>query len=196
MKKMTLRQRFLKWIYPLFMRVSKSKEAVLENKNKQLPLASIYDLTVVLSTGKEIDLAQFRGKKLLLVNTASDCGYTAQYGELQKLYEHSKEELEIIAFPSNDFKEQEKADDAAIREFCTINFNVRFPLAKKSVVRKTEGQHPVFSWLSSSEKNGWINKSPSWNFAKYLVNEDGMLTHYFEPTVSPLSQEFIAAVNS
>ena len=131
----------------------------------------------------------------MIVNTASDCGYTPQYAELQKLYQHAKEELEIIAFPANDFKEQEKGTDEEIAQFCSLNYGVSFPLTKKTVVVKGEAQHPVFRWLTSRDKNGWNNEAPSWNFAKYLINENGVLTHCFDPAVSPLSTEVTAAVN-
>jgi glutathione peroxidase len=133
---------------------------------------------------------------VLLVNTASNCGYTPQYAELQKLYQASKEELEIIAIPANDFKEQEKGTDEEIATFCSINYGVSFPIAKKGTVIKQPNQHPVFRWLSTKTLNGWNEKTPSWNFAKYLVNEEGVLTHYFEPAVSPLSEEVIQAVHS
>ena len=155
-----------------------------------------YSLSVQLSNGKEFSFEALRGKKVLLVNTASDCGYTSQYLELQKLYQHSKEELEIIAFPANDFKEQEKGTDEEIAKFCTDNFSIRFLLAKKTRVIKGAQQNPVFQWLTKKENNGWNDQPPSWNFSKYLVNEEGVLTHYFDPGVSPVSEEMISAVHS
>ena len=128
------------------------------------------------------------------MNTASDCGYTAQYAELQKLYEANKGTLEVIGFPANDFKEQESGSDADIAQFCSVNFGVSFPLAKKSSVVKSAAQNNIFNWLSDAAKNGWNNQSPEWNFSKYLVNEEGVLTHYFPPAVSPLSAEVVAAI--
>jgi glutathione peroxidase len=119
------------------------------------------------------------------VNTASDCGFTQQYAELQQLYEARKPALEIIAFPSNDFKQQEKKNDTEIAQFCRTNFGITFPLAAKSSVTRSPMQHPVFEWLSNAKKNGWNDQAPSWNFSKYLVNETGMLTHCFDPSVSP-----------
>ena len=132
----------------------------------------------------------------MLVNTASDCGYTNQYAELQKLYMHSKEDMEIIAFPANDFKHQEKQEDAMIKDFCSRNFGVSFPLAQKIHVIKGEQQDPVFRWLTHKELNGWNDQPPSWNFSKFLINEQGILTHYFDPAISPLSGEVIKAVHS
>jgi len=131
---------------------------------------------------------------VLLVNTASDCGYTNQYDDLQKLYKQFEQKLVIIGFPANDFKEQEKGDDEAIAEFCKLNFGVTFPLAKKSSVVRSAQQNEVFRWLTDKMKNGFTSKQPSWNFSKYLVDEDGVLTHYFDPSVSPLSKEVIAAI--
>jgi glutathione peroxidase len=195
---LTLKQRALKLVYPFFIWVSgkSAKEKILYNQQSAVPLISFYSLSALLSSGKELPFEKLRGKKVLLVNTASDCGYTPQYTELQKLYQYSREDLEIIAFPANDFKEQEKGSDEEIATFCSRNYGVSFPIAKKSVVIKGGEQHPVFQWLSSKAKNGWNEKQPSWNFSKYLVNEEGILTHYFEPAVSPLSEEVIQAVHS
>jgi glutathione peroxidase len=128
------------------------------------------------------------------VNTASDCGYTDQYDDLQKLYEENKDKLLILGFPANDFKEQEKGTDEEIARFCKLNYGVAFPLMKKSSVIKRPGQNVVFKWLTDSTQNGWNTKPPSWNFAKYLVNEQGMLTNYFGSSVSPLSNEVLEAI--
>ncbi|HUC82901.1 MAG TPA: glutathione peroxidase [Flavisolibacter sp.] len=195
---LTLRQKALKLIYPLFLWMSKknTKEQILVNEKQVAPPASFYSLAAVLTNGKELSFENMKGKKVLLVNTASDCGYTPQYTELQKLYQHSKEDLEIIAFPANDFKEQEKGSDTEIAAFCSRNYGVSFPIAKKAVVVKTPAQHPVFQWLSDKKLNGWNDKEPSWNFSKFLVNEEGVLTHYFEPAVSPMSDEVIRAVHA
>jgi glutathione peroxidase len=94
----------------------------------------------------------------------------------------------IIGFPANDFKEQEKGSDEEISRFCAVNYGVSFPIAKKAVVAKGQEQHPVYQWLTNPAQNGWNSKAPSWNFAKYLVNEEGILTHYFEPAVSPVGE--------
>ncbi|WP_315818648.1 glutathione peroxidase [Paraflavitalea speifideaquila] len=128
------------------------------------------------------------------MNTASDCGYTNQYEDLQKLYETYKDKLVIIGFPANDFHEQEKGNDEEIAQFCKVNFGVSFPLAKKSVVIKSPEQNPVFGWLTHKALNGWNEQEPSWNFSKYLVNERGVLTHYFDPSVSPTSNVVITAI--
>lgn len=195
---MTIRQKVLKAAYPLFLwlRQKGTKEKVLHNQRMTAPPVSFYTLSALLNNGRELSFEKLRGKKVLLVNTASDCGYTAQYADLQKLYQQAKEDLEIIGFPANDFKEQEKGSDEEIASFCSVNYGVSFPLAKKSSVLNGAAQHPVFRWLSKKEMNGWNSKAPSWNFAKYLVNEEGVLTHYFDPAVSPISDEMLQAIHA
>ena len=135
-----------------------------------------------------------KGKKLLLVNTASDCGYTNQYDDLQKLSQEYQDTLTVIAFPANDFKEQEKGSDEDIGNFCRINFGVTFPIALKGPVVKGDSQQMVFRWLTDKTKNGWNSKPPSWNFSKYLVSEEGVLMYYFDAAVSPLSEEVKRAI--
>jgi glutathione peroxidase len=194
---MTGRQKVLKAVYPLFVAFTrlfgKNTKIVANAKNVQ-PVQSIYDLSVPLTNGNPLPLQTYKGKKLLLVNTASDCGYTNQYEDLQKLYQQFNNQLEIIAFPANDFREQEKGNDNDIARFCKINFGVTFPLAQKSVVVKSGDQNNIFRWLTDKTKNGWNEQPPSWNFSKYLINEQGTLTHYFDPSVSPLSEEVVKAV--
>lgn len=192
---MTLRQRILKVLYPVLLSVTRllrKNTVVLRNEYGAMPPASFYDLDIPLSGGVSQPLAQHKGKKVLLVNTASNCGYTAQYGELQQLQERHHD-LVVIAFPSNDFREQEKGTDNEIAAFCSV-YNVNFPLASKSSVLKKPQQNRVYQWLTDKEKNGWNTKQPSWNFSKYLVNEDGILTHYFDPSISPLSTEVESAI--
>ena len=194
---MTVRQKLLKLFYPLFifLKGKTSAAKALVNAEAILPPVPFFSLQTQLTNGKTFHFENLRGKKVLLVNTASDCGYTFQYDELQRLYECSKEELEIIAFPANDFKNQEKASDEEISKFCGTHFNIKFLLAKKSQVTKVPAQNPVFFWLTHKSSNGWNDHQPAWNFSKYLVNEKGILTHYFGPAVSPLSETIIAAVN-
>ena len=193
---MTPRQKILKTFYPALMWFTKltgTNAANLKNESA-VPAISFYSLQAIMNDGSRFDLSAFKGKKILLVNTASDCGYTDQYAELEKLYQQHKGQLAILAFPANDFKEQEKGNDAAIAEFCKRNYGVNFPVMAKSVVIRSDQQNPVFNWLTTPASNGWNNKAPSWNFSKYLVNEQGQLTHYFDPSISPLDKEVINAV--
>lgn len=195
-KNMTYRQKVLKAFYPVLMWFNKTtgtKQKKLENESKTPPV-SFYSLSMQANNGDTVHFDSFKGKKVLLVNTASNCGYTNQYDDLQKLTEQFKDSLVVLGFPANDFKEQEKGTDAEIAAFCRQNFGVTFPLMQKSVVIKSLQQNTVFQWLTDSAKNGWNNQFPTWNFSKYLVNEKGMLTHYFDPSVSPLSNEVEDAI--
>ena len=167
---------------------------MLTNEKQAAPAAPIYNLNVQLNNGKSVSLNEYKGKKLLLVNTASNCGYTSQYSELQELYEKYKNQLEIIAFPANDFAEQERGPDREIAQFCQVNYGVTFPLAKKSVVINSAEQNVIFKWLTDKKQNGWNEQAPSWNFSKYLLDENGVLTHYFDPSISPTSDEVIDAI--
>jgi glutathione peroxidase len=195
---MNTRQKLLKIFYPVLIawgKISGRKSTILDNSRQTPPQHSFYDLVVDLNNGRQLKLDEARGKKVLLVNTASNCGYTGQYDELQKLHEQFRDKLLIIGFPANDFKEQEKGNDEEIAEFCRINFGVTFPLDKKSTVVKSDDQNDIFKWLTNKNDNGWNTQPPSWNFSKYLVNEQGMLTHYFDPAVSPVSEEVIKAIS-
>jgi glutathione peroxidase len=191
------RQRLLRVFYPLVMFFSKlagKNGRTISNRKGAHPSRSIYELSVELNSGERLPLAALRGKKLLLVNTASNCGYAGQYAELQQLHEQYGDKLAIIGFPANDFKEQEKGGDEEIAGFCQRNFGVSFPLAKKSSVIKSSSQNPVFQWLTSPELNGWNDQPPAWNFSKYLVSEEGVLTHYFDAAVSPLAEEVRSSI--
>jgi glutathione peroxidase len=195
-KNMTIRQKVLKAVYPAMMWYTKLRgKNVTELKNEQKqPPVSFYSLKGTLNNGDTIDFATLKGKKIMLVNTASDCGYTDQYDALQKLYEKNNDNLVVIGFPANDFKQQEKGTDEDIAKFCKLNFGVTFPLMKKSVVKKTPEQNEVFKWLTDSSQNGWNTKPPSWNFAKYIVNEEGILTNYFGSSISPMSNDVMEAI--
>lgn len=191
---MTIRQKILKTIYPMLTGLTRLAGA---NSKSHKPLfameppVSVYSLRILLNSGEEISMNSFRGKKVLLVNTASDCGYTAQYEDLQVLQKEYDKDLVIIGFPANDFKQQEKGSDAQIAEFCKINFGVTFPLAAKSSVLKGDSQHPVFRWLSDKDLNGWNSQAPIWNFSKYLIDEQGRLAGVFEPSVAPGAKEIV-----
>lgn len=197
MSQQTLKQRLLQLAYPVLMRITNlagTNATIRENKEGRQAPVSFYQLQLTRNNGQALPLEQLRGRKVLLVNTASNCGYTGQYEELQQLWLQHQGRLEIIGFPANDFKEQEKGTDADIEQFCKINYGVQFPLAQKSQVVPGPGQHSIFQWLSDAGKNGWNSQAPEWNFAKYLVDEQGKLTHYFGPSVSPLDQQVVKAI--
>ncbi len=186
---MTFRQRLLKLFYPQIMKGSKmtDKGKILENEKGIAPATSIYELEIELNNGEKLRLSEFQNKKLLLVNTASDCGYTGQYKELQELHQQMGEKLVIVGFPANDFKQQESGSDQEIAQFCEINYGVSFFLAKKASVIKGDKQQTLFKWLSDSQLNGWCNQEPVWNFSKYLISENGKLQGFYGPGVSPMS---------
>jgi glutathione peroxidase len=195
---MTIRQRFMKLAYPFLILLGKmkGKKGRQTPKEKKSPSQPFYGLSVTLNNGQPFNFSALKGKKVLIVNTASDCGFTPQYKELQQLQEQQKQNLVIIGFPANDFKEQEKGDDAAIAQFCEVNYGITFPLVKKSTVVAGEKQNTVFKWLSSAELNGWCNQPPVWNFSKYLVDENGVLVDFFGPAVSPTGSEISAALQA
>ncbi|MEO6405285.1 MAG: glutathione peroxidase [Ferruginibacter sp.] len=192
---MTIKQQVLKAVYPIFSKLN----SVFGNNNKQINSSalapeSFYGLTATKNNGEKFSFSNLEGKKIMLVNTASDCGYTAQYDGLQALYEKYKGKIEIIGFPSNDFGEQEKEGDEVIANFCKINFGVGFPLMQKSVVKKNANQHPVYQWLTDETKNGWNYVAPTWNFCKYIIDQKGNLTNFFEASTEPMSKEILSAL--
>ena len=196
-KNMTYRQKVLKAVYPAFMwynKITGRRSKVMGSDKPVSPLNSIYNLSVRLNNDSELRFDSLKGKKILIVNTASNCGYTNQYEDLEKLSEKYKDRLAIIGFPANDFKEQEKGTDEEIAQFCKLNYGITFPLAKKSTVVKNDQQNEVFKWLTDKTKNGWNSKQPTWNFSKYLIDENGALIRYFDPSVSPMSDEVIKAI--
>jgi len=193
---MTPRQKILRTVYPALTSLTRlfgTNSKMLRAPEGIEPYRSLYDLSVTLNNGSVLHLSELKGKKLLFVNTASDCGYTAQYEDLQALHERVPG-LVVIGFPANDFKEQEKGSDEDIASFCKINYGVTFPLAKKSSVVKGKDQSELFHWLSDHRQNGWNDQAPTWNFSKYLVDEKGRLTYYMDPSVTPASPEFRKAI--
>lgn len=186
---MNLKQKILKRLYPLIMRLGSStdgKGKIIQNEKKANPKVPFHSLKTTQNNGQELDFSKYKGKKVLLVNTASNCGFTGQFEELQQLHEKLEDKIAIIGFPANDFKEQEKGSDKQISEFCKLNYGVTFPLSQKSSVVKGENQNPIYQWLTDPKQNGWNKHQPDWNFSKYLIDEEGTLTHYFGPAVSPL----------
>ena len=171
-----------------FSKKDTSKGKVLKNTEKAKAPASFFDLKAIANNGKEISMNEYRGKKIILVNTASNCGYTGQYDELEKLYQENKDKLVILGFPANDFKNQEAGSDKEIEQFCRVNFGVTFPLFKKQSVLKPN-QEPVFKWLTDEKQNGWNKQEPVWNFSKYIIDETGNLTGFYGSAVSPLGKE-------
>ena len=147
-------------------------------------MSSIYDFNAKKSNGSEQSLADFKGKVLLIVNTASKCGFTPQYAELQELYERwHKQGLEILAFPCDQFAHQEPGSDEEIQQFCQMNYGLTFPVYAKIDVNG-KSAHPLYQYLRSQKKK-LLGSSIKWNFTKFLVDEEGRVVQRYEPTVSP-----------
>jgi glutathione peroxidase len=188
---MTTRQKILKLIQPALAGISRlsGKNAdVLHNSDNKEPAVPFYSLKFNTADGKEVSFEQYRGKKVVLVNVASFCGYTAQYAGLEKLYEENKGKVVVLGFPANNFANQEPGNDAEIASFCRLDYGVTFPIFKKSSVLKPE-QNAVYTWLSDPKVNGWNTWVPSWNFCKYVVDEKGNLTDFFGSAITPDSIE-------
>jgi glutathione peroxidase len=149
-------------------------------------MATVYDFKAVKNDQSEFDFSQLKGKTLLIVNTASKCGFTPQYEELEKLHQQYKDRsLVVIGFPCDQFAHQEPGSDADIKEFCSTNYGVTFPLMSKVKVNGKEA-HPLFTWLKK-QAPGALGGTVKWNFTKFLVEKDGVTVHRYAPKDSPLS---------
>jgi glutathione peroxidase len=146
---------------------------------------TIYQFSANNNAGEVVELAHYKNKVVLIVNTASDCGFTPQYEGLQDLYQkHQKQGLEILAFPCNQFKQQEEGDDEAIKQFCDLRFNIKFPLFSKINVNG-ENAHPLFTFLKSEAPGLLGSKGIKWNFTKFLVNREGKVIKRYAPATKP-----------
>jgi glutathione peroxidase len=152
-------------------------------------MPSIHALKTTSIEGKELLLSSFAGRKMLIVNVASACGYTPQYQQLQELHEHFSDKIAVIGFPCNDFGAQESANETAIKEFCTVRFGVTFPLSAKIGIKKNT--HPIYEFLTKSDLNGVMDSDVKWNFQKYLLNEKGELVSVLPSSVSPLDESIL-----
>ena len=141
--------------------------------------------------GTEYDYAQLKGKKVLIVNTASECGYTPQYEDLEKLYQAYKDKLIILGFPANNFGGQEPGSNEEIKNFCSGKYSVTFPMFEKISVLGDD-MAPIYKWLTVKELNGWNEQQPKWNFNKYLLDEEGNLVKYYSSAVKPMSEEIVS----
>ncbi len=162
--------------------------------NKEIPInvpitaKSIYDFKVAALDGSTIDFSKFKGKKILIVNTASACGYTPQYEGLEALYKKYEDKLVIVGFPANNFGGQEPGSNGEIKEFCKKNYGVTFPMAAKISV-KGDDIAAIYKWLCNKSENGVLDASISWNFNKFLLDEKGNLITKFDSKVTPMSEE-------
>ncbi len=156
--------------------------------------ASIYDFKLTGLDGKAFDLSAYKGKKILIVNTASACGYTPQYADLEALYEKYQNKLVVVGFPANNFGEQEKGSNSEIQAFCKKNYGVSFPMSEKVSV-KGEDIHPLFKYLTNEAERMGVKDPIKWNFTKFLIDENGKLIAVFPSAVKPLSEEITKYLN-
>jgi glutathione peroxidase len=148
----------------------------------------VYNIEIKSISGEKINLVDYKGKKILFVNVASECGFTPQYEGLQELYELYQDKLMIIGVPSNQFGGQEPGTAEQIQSFCKLNYGVTFLITEKVDV-KGDKQHPLYAWLTKKENNGLKNSSVKWNFQKYLVDEKGELIDYYFSLTKPMSKK-------
>ena len=166
---------------------AKTKNIIL-NTNNIAPKKSFYELEAISIDGEKISFDQYKNKKILIVNVASKCGYTYQYEGLQKLQDIHQDKVIVLGFPANDFFNQESGSNEEIEEFCERNFGITFQMFEKTTT-KGKKQSSVYQWLTNKDFNGWNTQRPTWNFCKYLVNEQGELVGFFDSKVKPLSEE-------
>lgn len=155
---------------------------------------SIYDFKAPGLDGNDIDFSNYKGKKIMIVNTASACGLTPQFEGLEQLYKKYKDKLVIIGFPANNFNGQEPLDNGGIKEFCKQNYGVTFPMAEKISV-KGEDMHPLYKYLKEQATAKGFADPVTWNFGKFLVNEKGELVATFSPRTTPMSEDILKYLN-
>ena len=158
------------------------------SKPESKAATSLYDITIHSLDGETINLSDFKGKLILFVNVASNCGFTKQYEDLQKLNDLYPEKLVVIGSPCNQFGNQEPGNSDDIQEFCEVNYGVSFLITEKIDV-KGNNQHPLYTWLTNKQMNGKKSSSVKWNFQKYIVNKDGKLIDYYFSLTNPLSSK-------
>jgi len=169
------------------------KNNIAVNNNND-PDKNIYSFQIKSLDGGTIDFSQFKGKKILIVNTASHCGFTPQYTALEKLYQQYKDKLVIVGFPSADFGDQEFHDNDSIKAFCQKNYGVTFPLTTRVDV-KGDNTTPIYKYLCNKSENGVLDATISWNFNKFLIDEHGNLIAHFDSKVTPDSEEITKYLN-
>ncbi|MDX2135165.1 MAG: glutathione peroxidase [Saprospiraceae bacterium] len=155
--------------------------------------AAFFTFTANSLYGEPVSLDQFKGKKVVVLNVASKCGYTPQYADWEAFYKAHGDKVVVLGFPCNDFMGQEPGSAEDIASFCQKNYGVTFPMFEKVHVKGPE-KAPVYQWLSDPKQNGWNDQEPTWNFCKYVINEKGELTHFFGSKVKPQDEAFLKAV--
>lgn len=150
-------------------------------------MTSIYNLKVEGIDGSEINFEDFKGKKLMLVNVASECGFTPQYQQLEELYKEFKDKLTVVGIPANNFGGQEPGTNAEIKAFCTLNYDISFPMTAKVDIN----EHPLYQWLTQKSLNGKLDSTVNWNFQKYLIDEKGQLITFYPSSIDPADEKIL-----
>lgn len=178
-----------KWVFPSFFHPKPRVRPV------QASTASgFYELGFYKNDGTWFSFDQLKGKNVIILNTASACGYTNQYADWEQFYQQNKLRWEILAFPSNQFLGQESGSDAEIAKFCDLHFNLSFPLFRKSDVRG-KSMNAVYQWLTDPVLNGWNKSAPAWNFNKYVIDQNGQLQAFFPSKTKPQDETFIQIIS-
>ena len=166
---------------------------LVSSKTKSMKTCPFYDFSMPSLDGENVSFAQFKGKKVIILNVASKCGYTPQYADWEKFYKENKEKVVVLGFPCNQFMGQEYDANADIKSFCEKNYGVTFPIFERIDV-KGSTKAPLYAWLTDKNKNGWCEQEPTWNFCKYLLNEQGELVEFFASKITPDDAAFQAAL--
>lgn len=163
----------------------------VSNLTAQKPMKSLHDFTMKTIDGKDLSLSTFKGKKVMVVNTASECGLTPQYKQLEELFvEYGGDKFVILGFPANNFGGQEPGSDAEIQTFCTKNYGVTFPMFSKISVKGAD-MHPLYKFLTDIDENGVVEAPVTWNFQKFLIDENGHVVDFVTPTESPINDKVL-----
>lgn len=169
------------------------KSKILSKPEGAMSETSFYDFKMPSLEGNEIDFHKYKGKKVVILNTASKCGFTPQYEDWEKFYEEYGDKIVVLGFPANNFMKQEPGSDEEIASFCKKNYGVTFQMFSKIDVIG-ENQAPLYKWLSDKSLNGWNDQAPTWNFCKYIIDENGQLTNFFGPKILPTDPEMKKAL--
>lgn len=181
---------FLSIVSLITLACTNQKQAKIDTTTTN-PKGSIYQYNVQDIDGNDFEMSELKGKKVLIVNTASKCGFTPQYEQLEEIYQKYKDDnFTIIGFPANNFMSQEPGSNEDIKEFCSLNYGVTFPMMSKISV-KGDDMHPLYQYLTQKDQNGVLDNEVKWNFQKYLINEDGTLAHVFYSKTLPNDEEII-----
>ncbi len=156
----------------------------------EIKTTSFFDISAQSIDGDTVSMSQFKGKKIIILNVASECGYTPQYGAWENFYKANSDKVVVLGFPCNQFGGQESGSNTEIKSFCQKNYGVSFPMFDKIDV-KGKSQSPIYAWLSDKNQNGWCEKVPTWNFCKYLIDENGVLLDFFASGIEPTNEEFL-----